>query len=117
MENSGYSDARKKCTTVLPYATIFAVTVDAAVDGILIGLALSAEHAAGISMAIATIIEMGFLGRWGFLEYPFRHQIKSSTNSVLKHIIVCVIPPAFIMGSGIVGREIGNSLQENQGVL
>ena len=83
--------------------------VDAAVDGILIGL-LSAEHAAGISMAIATIIEMGFLG------ISFSAQIKSSTNSVLKHI-VCVIPPAFIMGSGVVGREIGNSLQENQGVF
>ena len=25
MENSGYSDTREKCTTVLPYATIFAV--------------------------------------------------------------------------------------------
>jgi len=50
----------KNVQTVLPYATIFAVTVDAAVDGILIGLALSAEHAAGISMAIATIIEVNF---------------------------------------------------------
>jgi len=49
----------KNVQTVLPYSTIFAVTVDAAVDGILIGLALSAEHAAGISMAIATVIEMG----------------------------------------------------------
>ena len=53
----------------------------------------------------------------GFLGISFSAQIKSSTNSVLKHIIVCVIPPLFILGSGIVGREIGNSLQENQGVF
>lgn len=53
----------------------------------------------------------------GFLGISFSAQIKSSTNSVLKHIIVCVVPPLCILGSGIVGREIGNSLQENQGVF
>ncbi len=60
MENSCYSDTREKCTDSITVCNIFAVTVDAAVDGILIGLALSAEHAAGISMAIATIIEVNF---------------------------------------------------------
>ena len=30
---------------------------------------------------------------------------------------MCVVPPLCILGSGIVGREIGNSLQENQGVF
>ena len=103
--------APAKNVQTLPYATIFAVVVDAAVDGILIGLALSAEHAAGISMAIATVIEMGFLG------VSFSAQIKSSTNSTLKHIIVCMVPPLFILGSGVVGHEIGNSLQENEGVF
>ena len=43
----------------IPWATVFAVIVDSGVDGVLIGLALAAKEAAGISMAIATCIEMG----------------------------------------------------------
>ena len=41
---------------------ILAVVVDSGVDGMLIGLAGSVARSSGCLMAIATAIEMGFLG-------------------------------------------------------
>lgn len=99
-------------STKLPWTTVFAVTVDAAVDGVLIGLSLSAEKAAGISMAVATVIEMGFLG------LSFSSQIKAASGSnVAQHVVLVCIPPLFLMLSGIAGHELGTTLQESQGVF
>ena len=47
-------------TEEIPWGIFAAVSVDAAVDGILIGLAYVASSVAGLSMTIATCIEMGF---------------------------------------------------------
>eukprot|EP00940_MAST-03C_sp_MAST-3C-sp2_P003156 g3156.t1 len=95
----------------VPWTTVFAVTVDAAVDGVLIGLALSANRTAGISMSVATVIEMGFLG------ISFSDQVKRSTSSSVVHACICVVPPVAIVMSAIVGHEIGSALEGQQGVF
>eukprot|EP01052_Picozoa_sp_SAG31_P030426 SAG31_NODE_3119_length_4656_cov_3.057055_5_plen_239_part_00 len=46
----------------VPWGIVVAVTVDGGVDGFLIGLAFIAKPEAGILMALATCLEMGFLG-------------------------------------------------------
>jgi len=95
----------------IPWATVFAVIVDSGVDGVLIGLALAAKEAAGISMAIATCIEMGFLG------LSFSATIQNSTRSVWKHIGIVMVPPLVILGAGVAGHEAGSALQSSQGVF
>merc|ERR1712070_594241 len=46
----------------IPWSQVAAIAIDGLVDGLLIGLAYVASTSAGLSMAIATCIEMGFLG-------------------------------------------------------
>jgi len=98
-------------TEIIPWATVFAVTADSAVDGLLIGLAFSASSTAGLSMSIATCIEMGFLG------LSFSATIQNATRSVVKHMIIVTIPPLVLVGIGIVGHEVGHALQSNQAVF
>ena len=48
--------------SAVPWALVAGVTVDGAVDGMLIGLAYVASREAGLIMALATCVEMAFLG-------------------------------------------------------
>ena len=95
----------------IPWATLFAVAVDATVDGILIGLSLSADKTAGLSMAIATCIEMAFLG------LSFSATIQNVTRSTCKHVAAVLVPPLCLFGAGIVGHVAGSSLQSSQGLF
>lgn len=52
----------------------------------------------GISMAVATCIEMGFLG------LSFSAQVKAGTDSAVTHIVVCCAPPLALFCAGITGR-------------
>jgi len=45
-----------------PASLLFAVTIDACMDGLLIGIASAANETSGELMAIALAVEMGFLG-------------------------------------------------------
>lgn len=99
-------------STRFPYTTVFTVSVDAAVDGVLIGLALSANRTAGISMSVATVIEMGFLG------VSFSARIKQHTReNSLMHACVTSLPPLLIVLAAILGHEIGSALQNQQVVF
>eukprot|EP00658_Telonema_sp_P-2_P024100 TRINITY_DN19667_c0_g2_i1.p1 TRINITY_DN19667_c0_g2~~TRINITY_DN19667_c0_g2_i1.p1 ORF type:complete len:176 (+),score=58.99 TRINITY_DN19667_c0_g2_i1:127-654(+) len=89
-----------------------AVSVDAMVDGLLIGLSYIASHTAGISMAIATCIEMGFLG------VSFSNTVKNSSNmSRLKHCATILIPPLCMIGAGVVGDIVGQQLVKQEYVF
>eukprot|EP00657_Telonema_sp_P-1_P006698 TRINITY_DN2607_c0_g1_i1.p1 TRINITY_DN2607_c0_g1~~TRINITY_DN2607_c0_g1_i1.p1 ORF type:complete len:204 (+),score=43.63 TRINITY_DN2607_c0_g1_i1:112-723(+) len=92
----------------LSVSAIVAVAVDAMVDGLLIGLAYIASHTAGISMAIATCIEMGFLG------VSFSNQVKSSVTSASHHFAIVLIPPLSLVAAGIVGDLAGQELVDHQ---
>jgi len=95
----------------IPIATLFAVAVDASVDGVLIGLALAADKTAGLSMAIATCIEMAFLG------LSFSATVQNATRSTAKHILCVSIPPLCLFGCGILGHAAGAALQSSQGLF
>jgi len=95
----------------LPTALAFGVTVDAAVDGLLVGLAFTAAKSAGWCMSIATCIEMCFLG------LSFSASVQNSTRSVLKHIALVVIPPIVLTLSGVLGHSLGAFLEESPGLF
>eukprot|EP00929_Paragymnodinium_shiwhaense_P028036 TRINITY_DN1632_c0_g1_i2.p1 TRINITY_DN1632_c0_g1~~TRINITY_DN1632_c0_g1_i2.p1 ORF type:complete len:430 (+),score=103.19 TRINITY_DN1632_c0_g1_i2:49-1338(+) len=95
----------------LPLALIGAVVIDSAVDGLLIGLSLSASESAGWAMALATSIEMGFLG------LSFCASLRTRLSSSLKLVAVAVVPPLTILLMGACGYLLGNVLSENPAIF
>merc|ERR1712137_158164 len=87
------------------------VTTDAAVDGLLIGLAFSASPSAGWSMSIATCIEMGFLG------LTFSATLQTETHSRVKIVGVSLVPPVVLLLSGVAGNALGTILESNPDVF
>lgn len=94
----------------IPFALVGAVTVDAAVDGLLIGLAYSARASAGWAMSIATCIEMGFLG------LTFCATIKNATRSLVTLLGLAIVPPAMLLVVGIGGYATGDALEQSPAV-
>jgi len=95
----------------LPLPLVGAVTVDAAVDGLLIGLSYAASPSAGIAMAAATCIEMGFLG------LSFCASLQNATRSAWKIVIVALLPPVILVLSGEAGHRLGRMCSENPEVF
>jgi len=95
----------------LPTTLAFGVTVDAAVDGLLVGLAFTASKSAGWCMSIATCIEMCFLG------LSFSASVQNSTRSVFKHVAIVVIPPVVLALTGVLGHGLGTFLEESPGLF
>jgi len=96
-------------TEKIPYGVMIAVCADAGVDGLLVGLALSASKIAGISMSIATCIEMLFLG------VSFSATIKNVTNSTVKHFLIIILPPLILIVMGLVANTFASEvLLKNQ---
>ncbi|CAE7245797.1 unnamed protein product [Symbiodinium natans] len=94
----------------LPWGLVFAVAIDAAVDGMLIGLSTSTSVGAGMLMAIATVIEMGFLG------YSFACTLMSGVKQAKRSPGVLVpllaLPPLCLAGFGVGAYAIGAALQQ-----
>merc|ERR1712166_1206524 len=97
----------------IPWGLVAAITVDGAVDGLLIGLSYSVSTAAGITMAIATCIEMGFTG------FAFAMGIKEAmeTRSSTTKWLITMVPPVAIVLVGFAGAALGSALEDNRGVL
>lgn len=96
---------------IIPWATVSAVVIDAGVDGLLIGLAYAAAPAAGISMCIATCIEMAFLG------LSLSATIQNATRSTCKHMAIVLLPPVVLFGFGLGGFFLGGVLSANPAVF
>lgn len=92
---------------IIEWPLVFAVSVDAFVDGLLIGLALSASFGAGWSMSIATCIEMCFLG------LSFSASIQNQTRSVAKHTVIVCVPPLILIIAGTIGYYVGDLLHQS----
>ena len=91
----------------VPWGLVIAVAIDAAVDGMLIGLSTSTSVAAGMLMAIATFIEMGFLG------YSFGCALSESrAHSGLK-VTALALPPLCLLACGVGAFELGALLQSS----
>jgi len=95
----------------LPLALATAVMVDAAVDGMLIGLSYAASPSAGWAMAIATCIEMAFLG------LSFTASLQNATRSAWKIITVACIPPVILLLAGLGGNALGYMFSESPGTF
>ncbi|CAE7462393.1 Wdr64 [Symbiodinium sp. CCMP2456] len=100
-----------KLSEHLPLPLVGAVTVDAAVDGLLIGLSYAASPSAGIAMAAATCIEMGFLG------LSFCASLQNATRSAWKIVTVALLPPVILVLSGEAGHRLGRMCSENPEVF
>ena len=96
---------RSSSQSRLPWGLVFAIAIDAAVDGMLIGLSTSTSAGAGMMMAIATFIEMGFLG------YSFGCAVSSQVQNRLVAFSLLAIPPLCLAGCGIGAFALGSALQ------
>lgn len=89
---------RSPAGTLMPWGLVLAVLVDSAVDGMLIGLAGSVALTSGWLMAMATAIEMGFLG------YSFACAAAGPAalrGGPVMRLAVLGLPPATMLASSI----------------
>lgn len=95
----------------IPWPLVAAVTIDASVDGLLIGLSYSASASAGFAMSIATCIEMGFLG------LSFSASVQNVTRSRGKLFGLALLPPVVLCLSGFLGASLGAVSQGGPGLF
>jgi len=88
----------------IPWGQWVAVMIDAFVDGFLIGLAYIAEPHAGLVMAGATCIEMGFLG------LTFAARSRQVTQRLCKFLALVLSPPVALCFGGFVGASVADSV-------
>jgi len=93
----------------LPWGLIFAVAIDATVDGMLIGLSTSSSVGAGMLMAIATVIEMGFLGYSFGCTLVSQAQEAKLCRSAL--VALLVLPPLCLLCFGAGAYMVGKALE------
>ncbi|CAE7861634.1 hypothetical protein AK812_SmicGene41535 [Symbiodinium microadriaticum] len=93
----------------LPWGLIFAVAIDATVDGMLIGLSTSSSVGAGMLMAIATVIEMGFLGYSFGCTLVSQAQEAKLCRSAL--VALLALPPLCLASFGALAYVIGEALE------
>lgn len=90
----------------VPWGLVLAVVIDSILDGMLIGLAGSVAIMSGWLMAMATAIEMGFLG------YSFACSIVKSVRR-LKTVVILGLPPCAMLAASM-GAFAGASYVENK---
>lgn len=95
----------------LPWSLIFAVSLDSFVDGFLIGLAYVASSRAGLIMAAATCIEMGFLG------LTYSATLRGVTRFYRKQIPLVLVPPCLIVLGGAIGAALGDVATSSPGLF
>ena len=89
----------------VPWGLVIAVAIDAAVDGMLIGLSTSTSVAAGMLVAIATFIEMGFLG------YSFGSALSEAQGGL--KVTALALPPLCLLACGVGAFQLGALLQSS----
>jgi len=95
----------------VPWGQWVAVCIDALVDGFLIGLAYVAEPAAGLTMAAATCIEMGFLG------LTFSSRLRQVTRRVSKFLALVMVPPTVLCLGGFLGAALASAVTDYPSVF
>jgi ZIP family zinc transporter len=95
----------------LPWALMIAVTIDSGIDGLLCGLAYIAKPQAGMIMAFATCIEMGFLG------LAYAASVQKATSSKTKLFVSILVPPFTMLVMGAAAGAGGDALTANPPVF
>jgi hypothetical protein len=96
-------EAAARTGAPLPWSLIGPVTIDALVDGFLIGLSCALSAHAGLVLAGATCIEMAFLGA------AFAATVSRCTGASLPARMAAVaLPPATLVLAAAVGGALGD---------
>ena len=85
----------------LPWTLIVPVTIDAFVDGFLIGLTCAQNHHGGLVLAFATCIEMAFLGA------AFAATVSRCGASKAARAAAVALPPVALLLSAALGGALG----------
>jgi zinc transporter ZupT len=86
----------------LPWATVLSVVVDAFMDGSLIGLFCSLSSRAGLVLALATSVEMSFLGA------VYANTVwRAARTPQLARATLILAPPATLVTAAAVGAAVG----------
>jgi ZIP family zinc transporter len=100
---TGDVEAAARTGAPLPWSLIGPVTVDALVDGFLIGLSCALSAHAGLVLAGATCIEMAFLGA------AFAATVSRCTGaSLLSRLAAIALPPATLLLAAAAGGALGD---------
>jgi ZIP family zinc transporter len=100
---TGDVEAAARTGAPLPWSLIGPVTVDALVDGFLIGLSCALSAHAGLVLAGATCIEMAFLGA------AFAATVSRCTGaSPLSRLAAVALPPATLVLAAAAGGALGD---------
>jgi zinc transporter ZupT len=91
----------------LPMSLIIPVTLDCLVDGFMIGVTISLSFTAGIVLAAANCLEMGFLG----MAYATRIT-KCTGSSALTRSIALYFPPLLMCFSSGIGAVLGQAAMD-----
>ena len=86
----------------IPMKLFLPVTIDAAVDGFLIGITCSISFRAGLILGFANCLEMGFLG----MSFSAR-VVKCTGSSRFTRLITVVIPPLVMQSATFIGAVTG----------
>lgn len=89
--------------TQIPSSLILPVVIDSIIDGFVIGVVTQINLRAGIILAIATSIEMAFLG----IAVAVRVK-RCTASSVFVRYLAIIVPPLFVVLFAITGSCIGN---------
>lgn len=90
----------------LPAAYIAAVCIDGLIDGFLIGLTMNASLNAGVVMAGATCLEMGFLGM------SFTATLSTRTRDPWRMFRISCLPVLLMSFGGFLGGFIARAVQQ-----
>jgi zinc transporter ZupT len=96
----------------LPAALIVPVILDCHIDGLLIGVTCSLKQEAGIILALANFVEMGFLG----IAYSVRIS-KCTGSTMLARTVAIYGPPVFMYISALIGALLASATRDTEAVF
>jgi zinc transporter ZupT len=92
----------------IPAGLVIPVCIDSFIDGFLIGITVAVSYKAGLILAMANCLEMGFLG----MAYTSR-VMKCTGSSVNARIATIVSAPLIMLAAAGLGGEIGLMSESN----
>ena len=90
----------------IPIKLFLPVTIDAAVDGFLIGITCSISFRAGLILGFANCLEMGFLG----MSFSAR-VVKCTGSTKFVRLVTVIVPPVVMLVASGVGAAVGLSVK------
>jgi zinc transporter ZupT len=96
----------------LPLSLLAAVYVDSFIDGFLIGISCVFSQHAGLVLAAANVLEMGFVGA------SFANTISRCTGASrqMRSVVIYLAPPILLAGAAI-GAALGNVSKETPAIF